>query len=202
MSLLFALVALVALSLAAMGLMRTVTSGSLVVGNLGFKQQATSAADIMTERAIAWIDANRASLDSTQASLGYHATSITNLDPINALTTTSARSVVDWDGNNCSSQGVNSNCVQPSAEVTVDGARSRYVITRMCLTVGDAKDEDNSCSTKQSASLAEDANSGALNYNGDNARFNTQAASPYFRIIVRTIAGRNATTFTETFVHY
>ena len=66
LSLLFALLALVALSLAAAGLVRTVGGGSLAVGNLGFKLDATTSADRGGEAAIAWLQANNAgvTLDS------------------------------------------------------------------------------------------------------------------------------------------
>jgi hypothetical protein len=50
-SLLFALLALAAMLLAAVGLVRSVDSGARVLGNLGFKQAATAAADRTAERA-------------------------------------------------------------------------------------------------------------------------------------------------------
>ena len=50
-SLIFALLALGAMLLAAVALVRAVDSGALVLGNLGFKQDATSAADRATEYA-------------------------------------------------------------------------------------------------------------------------------------------------------
>ena len=43
MSLVFALLALAALSLAGIALVRSVNTSSLVIGNLGFKQGATAA---------------------------------------------------------------------------------------------------------------------------------------------------------------
>ena len=51
MSLLFALLALAAMLLAAVALVRSVDSGALVLGNLGFKQDATSAGDSAAELA-------------------------------------------------------------------------------------------------------------------------------------------------------
>ena len=50
-SLIFALLALGAMLLAAVALVRAVDSGALVLGNLGFKQDATSAADRAAEYA-------------------------------------------------------------------------------------------------------------------------------------------------------
>ena len=54
-SLLFALMALAAMLLAAVALVRSVDSGALVLGNLGFKQEATQAADRAAEVARAWL---------------------------------------------------------------------------------------------------------------------------------------------------
>ncbi len=48
---LFALLALAAMSLAAVALVRSVDGGSLVIGNLGFKQDTTRAADRAAELA-------------------------------------------------------------------------------------------------------------------------------------------------------
>lgn len=51
-SLIFALVALVALMLGALAMVRNVDSGTQLLGNLGFKQDATAAADQATRQAI------------------------------------------------------------------------------------------------------------------------------------------------------
>ena len=52
----FALVALVAMSLAAVALIRSVDTGTIIAGNLAFKQSATSAGDAGIEAAITWLD--------------------------------------------------------------------------------------------------------------------------------------------------
>jgi len=53
LSLIFALLALVALSLGAVALIRSVDGGTLVLGNLGFKQDATVSTEKATESAAA-----------------------------------------------------------------------------------------------------------------------------------------------------
>ena len=50
-----ALIALVALSLAAVALIRSVDTSTLIAGNIAFKQSATNSADAGVESAIAWL---------------------------------------------------------------------------------------------------------------------------------------------------
>ena len=86
-SLLFALLALAAISLAAVALVRSVDSGVQVIGNLSFKQDATAAADRAAEVARAWLQApGRDLLNDSTSGLGYYASSQDNLDPTGRLT--------------------------------------------------------------------------------------------------------------------
>lgn len=56
MSLIFALLALVALSLASVALIRSIDTGTLVLGNLGYKQETTALAEQGTQEAIRWLN--------------------------------------------------------------------------------------------------------------------------------------------------
>jgi type IV pilus assembly protein PilX len=85
-SVLFAMLALVALSAAAAGLVRTTSSNSLAVGNLALKADTAAFADRGTEAAIQFLNAsiaaNPASLDNDSAGDGYYAQSFASgLDP-------------------------------------------------------------------------------------------------------------------------
>ena len=57
LALFFALIALLALSLAAAALIRSVDTSTLIAGNLAFKQSATSSGDAGIEAAITWLSA-------------------------------------------------------------------------------------------------------------------------------------------------
>ena len=59
MSMLFALMALVILGLGAVALTRSVDTGTLIMGNLGFKQDTLAASSSGAEQAIAWLQAIR-----------------------------------------------------------------------------------------------------------------------------------------------
>ncbi|MFC4160652.1 pilus assembly PilX family protein [Chitinimonas lacunae] len=72
-----ALVVLLLMSLAAVGLVKTMDAGTSVVGNLALKQTAVAAGDRGFEAALAWLEAqhktNPALFNANQASLGYSA---------------------------------------------------------------------------------------------------------------------------------
>lgn len=55
----FALIALVVMSLAAVALIRSVDTSTMIAGNLAFKQSATTAADAGIENAVAWLAATQ-----------------------------------------------------------------------------------------------------------------------------------------------
>jgi hypothetical protein len=203
------LIALVLMSLAAVGLIRMVDTSTLVVGNLAFKQSTTSAADAGTELAINWIQANgtaTALYDDNPVS-GYYASSLAELD-VTGKSTSTARVLVDWNADNCAyaSSGSYTRCVTPSAENSSNGYSTRYVITRMCVTTGDpnatnsANGVPNGCAKPVSSSSNTSPKKGELKY-GEDKRFAT-TAGPYFRIVVRSEGPRKTVSFTETYVHF
>lgn len=203
-SLLFALLALAALSLAAVALVRSVDSGALVMGNLGFKVDATTSSDQGAELAVAWLQANLAGtgLDADLAASGYYATSLDALDPTGRTSTAATRAVVDWAGDNCASvSGTYSACLTASAPATVNGNRVSYVIARTCATAGDKDASGNSCATPLYSPSSDDPNSNSPDYSAPGG-FTQTTTNPYFRIVVRTVGGRNAVSFTETLVHF
>jgi type IV pilus assembly protein PilX len=206
LSLLFALLALAAISLAAVALVRSVDGGSLVIGNLGFKQDTTRAADRAAETARAWLTGSGIDLTANgSAGTGYYAQVRSNLDPTGQLTSSSNRmDVVNWgdaDSCSCVSAGTCASCLAPSNEITVNGGnvRARYLITRLCPNTGAVNNTSNACA--QPATLIVDAtpNKGGPTAEGDPKLLGAQA--PYYRIIVRTVGGRNTVSFTETIVH-
>lgn len=71
------LVVLGAMTLAAIALMRSADTGSLIVGNLAFQQSVTHSADLGLEAATEWLEAaknnNPASLYASNTPLGYSA---------------------------------------------------------------------------------------------------------------------------------
>lgn len=202
-SLIIVLVALALMSLAAVGLIRNVDTGTLVVGNLAFKQGATAIADRASESAIAWLETNNsgATLFENNANSGYYATSLTNLD-VAGKSSNAARSVVDWKGDGCAwaTGGSYAACVSPAPAVTANGHTTRYLVTRMCKTTGDPNDTANSCAKPLVTSASLSGKRGELKY-AEDKRF-AQLVGPYFRIVVRSEGPRNTVSFTETYIHF
>lgn len=204
-SLLFALIALAVLSLAAVALVRSVDTGALVIGNLGFKQDATASSDQGAEQAIGYLTANIAGalLDVNQTASGYFA-STSDLDATGNSNSVTTRSVVDWGGDNCSSYPSGTytgGCLTPATGADVNGNKTQYVITRLCPTAGPANAAGNDCSTPMGES-GESTGRGECNYRRCERFVPTGAGGVYFRIVVRTVGGRNAVSFTETIVHF
>ena len=208
-SLLFALLALAAISLAAVALVRSVDSGTLLIGNLSFKQDATSAADRVAETARAWLMAPGRDLtnDST-AGLGYYASSQDNLDPTGRLTSSSnPMAVVNWgDADSCACLSTSpascSSCSRlPSDEISLNGGavRARYLITRLCPSTG-AVVATNACAQPAASALTTAKSRGEVRV-GTETRPAETAQVPYYRIIVRTVSGRNTVSFTETVIY-
>ena len=97
-ALLFALITLVALALAASALVRAVDTGAVVLGNLGSKKATAIAADRATQMAIqvlAGMTAGAREVDA--ANQGYYATSKEDYDITGFDRTDASRKLVNWE---------------------------------------------------------------------------------------------------------
>lgn len=216
LSLIVVLLSLLTLAFASVALIRSIDTGTLVIGNLGFKKAATSSSDQSADLAVAWLQTHSSGTalfnDVTNDGQAYYATSIEALDPTgnsrpgNGLP---ARPFIDWGGyacKNCVSAGHCSVCLQPSAPVTTpDGWTHRYLITRLCKCAGDPNGNCpdgsvNICTTPVASTASASPKRGELKY-GDNLRF-SGSNSPFFRVIVRTEGPHNTASTTETYVHF
>ncbi len=204
-SLLFALLALGAMMLAAVALVRSVDSGAMVLGNLGFKQDATSASDHAAERARAWL-LSAANLTVDSPTEGYYATSQDNLDVTGRLTTAAAQmAVIDWgDADSCACLPATcSSCTRTpnNIDIPINGglATARYLITRLCPSTG-VVSAANACARPASLALSVASYRGEQRVGGG-APPSPAATTPYYRIIVRTKGARGTVSFTETVIH-
>jgi len=214
-ALIFALITLVALMMGALALVRNTDTAALVLGNLGFKQDATQSADQATRAAITWLNTNSAALNASKAK-GYYASTqeyaadgTTKLGPIdltgNQLPNEHTRQLIDWDDNGCSSatDDTYASCtIKPELVAgTINGNTAKYVILRMCNKVGDfTTDSTILCATPLGGSDTGASGKGLIDYK-KSVKF-TSTAGTYFRILVRIEGLRGATSFTETIVHF
>lgn len=206
-SLLFALLTLAAMSLAAVALVRSVDTASLLAGNLGQKQSSVALSGHAAEEAIRQLIVMRAAsqLDAAQAGQAYYPIAYENLDPTDKSTVTT-RAVVDWDGNGCASYTAGSFATCLSSRALVSSAATgltqsaRYVITRLCGSAG-APSPTNFCAKPINTTLNEGAGRGGLGY--PSGRGGTLIdPGPYYRIIVRVTGTRNTMSYAETIVHF
>jgi Tfp pilus assembly protein PilX len=130
--LLIALIVLVAMTLAGIGMMRSIDSGTLVAGNIGFREAAVASADSGVEAGRAWLLANQANLTTDNSAAGYYATRQDRLDMTGNLTA-SGTDGVNWDGTD-TAQAVQAVAVTGNPDAS--GNSIYYLIHRLCSTTG------------------------------------------------------------------
>jgi len=207
-SLLFALITLVALMLAASALVRSVDTGAVVMGNLGSKKATAAASDRATQQAIKFLvtDLTEASRLADQPNQGYYATSKETYDIAGFDPTGAKGMLVNWDvdgtcvtANNCDpvTRASDSFWVDQTARI-----EARWLITRLCSTAGiDAKGpSNNNCAVALKASTMKNQNAGSID-SGTTRNLEIPNQQPFYRIVVRVKGPRNAVTYTETIVN-
>ena len=201
-SLFVVLIGMLALSLAALAIIKSVDTSTLIAGNLGFKNATTAAADQSSERAITWLlnNNNGSTLYNDLPENFYYSTSIDNLDSTGKGTGTT-RVAIDWDSTGCGTctGSTCARCLTPSPEVTVNGYTTRYLITRMCKISGDPNNTASGCSTPFASNDQQVPYKGEIKYG---AGALTSATGPYYRIVVHATGPRNSVSYTETYVHF
>lgn len=208
LSLFFAMMALVAIALATVALVRAVDTGTLIVGNLSFKQSATVVAGRGAEAAIAWLESQGGtSLYFDSPANGYYAASMETMDPTNGGKIAQELGVekpalVDWDHDGCAyaDPTTYTTCLAPSPQVKVGDHTLNYIITRLCRTTGDHQAAGNYCAMPVQASTDSASPSrGELKYGEKRFEF---PPGPFYRIVVRALGARHTSSYTETVVHF
>ncbi|RPI15933.1 MAG: hypothetical protein EHM60_03320 [Lysobacterales bacterium] len=138
LALIVVLLALLVISFAAVALLRSSDTSTLVSGNLAFQRSALAAGDAGTEAAIAWLVANSGGgvlFDDDDVN-GYFATTADGCDLTGSRTPADAADDVDWTGTD---PGPDCNLVALAATPpgVADGYAVRYVINRVCNATGD-----------------------------------------------------------------
>lgn len=208
-SLLFALITLVALALAASALVRAVDTGAIVLGNLGAKKATAIAADRVTQQAIDYlVNTQTAGGRLNDApNQGYYATSKADFDLTGFDSTDPNRKLVNWDIDGTCAYATSGTCdplTRPSNKQPINGAgtgvQGQWLITRLCTTAGvPPTDDTNNCAVPLKGALMKDQGTGEKNQSTPGLSIKT--ASAYYRIVVRVTGPRNAATFAETIVN-
>jgi Tfp pilus assembly protein PilX len=200
--LIVALIVLVGMTLAAVALVRSVDTGNVVAGNIGFKRGTTQSADAGVEAAVAYLVplVSGTTLQNDIPAFGYYASSQNALDVTGKGGDAAKTARVDWDDNGCGDYAAASACIAPSdAIIDTQGNSIRYIIHRLCEGAGASDSATNSCVT-YTAPGSVSSKRGELKV-GDNKRFGS-TPTPYYRITVRSKGPRNTVSFIETIVHF
>lgn len=178
-----ALVVLVAMAMAGIAMVRQVTGGLGIAGNLAFKQNATSSADTGLEAARTWLVNKR--LNNTSDELvsdigtSYFSSWQANINPL----------TVAWDD-------TNSTLATPAAG-DATGNRVRYQIHRLCNTAGrTVTDPLNTCVILSSAG----AGSAKQGFSDGEAPL-SETSQPYYRITARVEGPRNTVSFAQMIMY-
>lgn len=180
--LIVSLIVLVAMTLAGIGLMRSVSTGNRVAGNLAFQQAATQSADVGIEAAIAWLEANNAGAtlyDHSAAGLGYRAA---RDDPA-----PNASWEKFWEPVKATSSGVR------QLGVDASGNRVAYVIHRLCNGTGNPS-SGIGCAVAPATVGAEGGSKGS------NVPLIKLPSQQYYRITARVEGPRNTVSFVQVVV--
>jgi len=196
--LLIALIALVAISLAGIALMRSVDASLMITGNLAFKQTAAHAGDAGTEAALEWLDANVADLGKDVAAAGYYASWRAGCDLLGSRSAGADDDVVWTAGDD-----PQPNCGMVAAAVASDtlpeGYSATYVINRMCNGEGMPNDPAIFCSAYYSTSGGSGSTKGGASYGQMPLSGSNQQ---YYRVTTRVLGPRNTESVVQAVVAF
>jgi Tfp pilus assembly protein PilX len=202
-----ALIALVAMSLAAVALIRSVDTGTLIAGNLAFKQGTITSGDSGPEGAIAWLS-NTAALNPSDPRVdplhpfnndnlaaGYYS-SINEAAPLDlfAVSTWATSGSAPATGTLYDAQG---NEFYDNAHTKPTGNSVRYIVQRMCRTPNQLLSET-------------DCLFGGTIEDGRDKRVGTDylppavanlAGNPIYRITARVVGPKNTVSYIQAYAY-
>lgn len=203
-SLIVVLVALLIIGFAAVALLRSSDTGTLVAGNLAFKKTALAAGDAGTETGLAWLVANAANvaLYNDGVGNGYYSTTADGCDLTGSRTPADATDDVNWTGG-----AQPANCNMRARTVTPPGVAAgytvRYVVNRVCNAAGDpnavfaADGVTPMICSGAGAGASEGSTRGGASYGNMPL---TGMSQTYYRITTRIDGPRNTVRFVQAIV--
>ncbi|MDP2247590.1 MAG: hypothetical protein Q8J65_05615 [Nitrosomonadales bacterium] len=197
-----ALVALLVMSLAAVALIRSVDTNTMIAGNLALRQSALASSDRGAETAMNWLEAKAlaglAQLDGNNAAEGYYATYYPTIDAngdgvINQKDDILfAKSLVD-----------NSGIVDTANDG--QGNAIRYIVQRMCLNPKPPANIDDKADPDYNKCMLGEPEIGTSSKKvkpgpGAGAIVDT-SQSPIYRVTVKVTGPKNTVSYTQTYVY-
>lgn len=206
-SLFFALIALLVISLAAVALIRSVDTSTLIAGNLAFKQSTTSSGDAGIEAAVAWLAATEAGNTAINVmsnpthpfnntggmvgflNSGYYSSTDSNVSLTDPSPVAPLMTGIQWSDTDSTPVGPDNS-----------GNTTRYVIQRMCRNINQPIQTANCLfsgatidKNGQSIPLPQDICVGA--------GCPVAGQAPQLRITSRTAGPRNSVSYVQAFVY-
>lgn len=178
------LIVLVAMTLAGIAMVRSVSTTNVIAGNLAFQQGATHAGDGGIESAVTWLEQNNnTALYNDNSGLGYIAAGLP--------ASQSPAAGQSWD-NFWNAQ------LSPQARTLMQDAAGNtvsYVIQRMCLATGEPNTAipPNPCSSSPAASICTTCSQG-----DSGGEFSPLEV--YYRITARIAGPRNTVSYVQAIV--
>jgi type IV pilus assembly protein PilX len=171
-----ALIVLVAMTLAGIGMMRAADTNSLIAGNLAFKNAATTSADAAIESARAWLTGQLPGvLENNHIDMGYVASWDEAFDPTS----------FDWLG-----QG-------KFVGEDATGNRIYYVAHRMCNESGKSIN-NTACVKVTDLGTGQSKGGGVGGYTVGSPK---KKPTPYFRITARVEGPKSTISYVQGFVY-
>ena len=189
-----ALISLVAMSLAAIALVRSVDTGTMVAGNLGFKQSVVLSGDYGVEEARVWLIANKGALTADQSGAGYYASRQASLDLTGGLTADKVDDV-NWDGTNTAALIVAKAMTFGGDGKDPAGNKVSYVMHRMCEITGSINAPAQSCASATITSSGSTKDAPRYDLYGL-----LEKQIIYYRVTVQISGPRNTQTFIQSWL--
>jgi Tfp pilus assembly protein PilX len=203
--LLIAMIALVVLSLAAVALIRTVDSATIIAGNLAFKQSTTASGEAALIRANQWLATQAAvdppvGFDNNNLAVGYYAT-MTSLTALRGLPSEKVYEALTADATwaVANSQAAIVKCNGIDSDKDCSGNTIRYVIERMCSHPGAA--EGSALANPLQKCLFGPSQDPGGTHQGGKQTGPSGTASPMFRITARSAGPKNTFGYIQSFVY-
>ena len=188
--LLISLIVLVAMTLAALGMMRSLDTGTIVAGNIGYREAAVASADSGVEAARTWLLANSTTLNADNPTAGYFSTRQDSLDMTGNMTE-GGHDGVNWGGSD-PSQTVAAFAV-PGPDAS--GNSVYYLIHRLCKIPGTINGANQTCA------FATSMGSGSTQSSPDYSTYGLITTNQvYYRITVRVNGAKNTVAYVQAMV--
>jgi type IV pilus assembly protein PilX len=185
--LLIALIVLVAMTLAGLGMMRSIDTGTIVAGNIGFREAAVATGDSGIESARTWLMANINSLDADNPAVGYYSTRQDLLD-FTGNRTEGGTDGVNWGG----SDPTQTVTAYTLGTVDTSGNTVYYLIHRLCSIPGSINAPGQTCATVAVSGTGSSQN--APDYSSYALSVKNQV---YFRVTARVNGPKNTVSYVQ-----